>query len=173
MSKKKDSEELERSPVRAPVFKEAEVHFGVGKHQSQRLLLASHKNTAVLKEVLEEEHPSLKNFLKRPKNEYQTSNPNYLRTLINYEKQTGNNQRKPHAPLKAVQEYRNLRVIQDPRRVDKERDPFVTFEKPVPSAETGLEMDKAFCKFKLISCSLLLTCVTEVPLLIGIFLFLM
>lgn len=38
-----------------------------------------------------------------------------------------------HAPLKALQEYRNLRKIQDPRRIDGHRDPFVTYEKPVPS----------------------------------------
>jgi hypothetical protein len=43
-----------RSPVRAPVFREAEVHFGVGKHQAQRLLMTHHKQAPVLKEVLDE-----------------------------------------------------------------------------------------------------------------------
>jgi hypothetical protein len=74
-----------RSPVRAPVFVESEVHFGVGKRQSSRLLLASHKTAPVLKEVLDEQHHSLKHFLKGKANQYQTSDPKYLKTLINYE----------------------------------------------------------------------------------------
>ena len=64
-----------RSPVRATVFNESEVHFGVGKRQAQRLLLASHKTGPVLKEVLDEQHPSFKKFLKGKSNQYQTSNP--------------------------------------------------------------------------------------------------
>lgn len=99
---------------------------------------------------MDEQHPSFKKFLKGKSNKYQTSNPQYLKTLINYEQST-EGKKNPHAPLKALQEYRNLRKIQDPRRVDQERDPFVTYEKPVPSSEDENAMDKRFCKFKVLN----------------------
>ena len=50
-----DEKSMSRSPVRAPVFTESEVHFGVGKRQGQRLLLAQHRPQGpVLQEVLDE-----------------------------------------------------------------------------------------------------------------------
>ena len=79
-----------------------------------------------------------------------------MKTLGSYEKQTGIT-KNPHAPLKQLQEHRNLRKIQDPRRVDKDRDPFVTFEKPVPSAEEDMSRDKTFCKFKVMNDRVMVT----------------
>ena len=35
--------------------------------------------------------------------------------------------------------------------MDQERDPFVTYEKPVPSNEDENAMDKRFCKFKVLN----------------------
>ena len=73
----------------APVLKEGETYFNNLKHQSTRLTIATHSAKPTLKQVLEEKHISLKNFLKKDWDELDSRNPLYIKYLQNYVEKTG------------------------------------------------------------------------------------
>ena len=107
-----DKSVVESGPAKVNI--ESEQHFTTKKNANTMLYISTHLQRPALKEVMDEKHISLKNFLKKDWDELDSRNPMYIKYLANFEAKTGV-QHSLQAPLKNYKEFTGLRKQQDPR----------------------------------------------------------